>query len=105
MRHFSIVILLILNIFISATISCFAAIRGGIDYSIPIDYRNLNEQELMLKADSFFYNAEKLKDGMLNEDMTSALILYNILQNKNMVNKPNRYLEEFIFFIKINNVT
>lgn len=93
MRHFSIVILLILNIFISATISCFAAIRGGIDYSIPIDYRNLNEQELMLKADSFFYNAEKLKDGILNEDMTSALVLYNILQNKNP--------EELIYPIKL----
>jgi tetratricopeptide (TPR) repeat protein len=93
MRHVSIVILLVLNIFVVTAQPGFGALKGAIDYSIPIDYKNLNEQELELKAEASFYNAIKLKDGVLNQDMTSALMLYNVLQNMNS--------DEIIYPIKL----
>ena len=56
-----------------------SAIKGGVDYKIPIDYSKLNQTELESKAD-FYYNSA-LKTKKLDENMTSALNLYAILSD------------------------
>ncbi len=83
MRHFSIVILLIILSFVSVCLPSFSAIKGKVHYSIPVDYSKLNEQELELKARKFFFNAERISGNSLNEDLTKALMLYNMLQSVN----------------------
>ena len=83
MRQFSIIFLLILITHLTIVLPSFSAIKGKVDYSIPLDYSKISEQEIELKARMFFYNAEKLKDGIVNEDMTSALVHYSVLQNVN----------------------
>lgn len=83
MRHFSIIILLISAILSSTTIPTFSAVKGGIEYSIPVDYSKINEEETEVKAREYFYNAERLRDGIINEDMTNALMLYTVLQQIN----------------------
>ena len=35
-----------------------------------VDYSKINEQETELKAREYFFNAERLNDGIINEDMT-----------------------------------
>ena len=57
----------------------YSAVKGGIDYSIPIDYTKLNQTDLETRAE-FYYNSA-LKSKKLNEDMSSALTLYSILTN------------------------
>ena len=59
----------------------YSAIKGGLEYSIPIDYTKLNEDELQAKAG--LYNNLALKNGAKSEEMTSALNLYHILAHKN----------------------
>lgn len=86
MRHFSILTILILIMLVGYNIPAFCAVKGGVEYSIPIDYKNLNEDELSIKARKYYFNATKLKDGEINSDMTNALFLYNVLQNKNPEN-------------------
>ena len=44
-------------------------------YSIEIETENI--------ARDYFFNAEKLKDGIVNKDMTNALVLYSVLQQIN----------------------
>ena len=83
MRQVSIIFLLIFTICINANLPSFATIKGGINYSIPVDYSKINEQETELKAQLYFHNAEHLKDGIINDDMTNALTLYSILQQVN----------------------
>lgn len=83
MRHFSIIILLISAILSGTTIPTFSAVKGGIEYSIPVDYSKINEEETEVKAREYFYNAERLRDGIINEDMTNALMLYTVLQQIN----------------------
>ena len=64
----------------------FCAVKGGIEYSIPVDYSKINEQETELNAREYFYNAERLNDGIINDDMTNALMLYTVLQQVNPEN-------------------
>lgn len=71
-------------IFATLILPCNSAITGGINYSIPIDYSKLNEDELQAKA-GFYYNLA-LRNGSLNEEMTSALNLYHMLAHKNPQN-------------------
>ncbi len=59
----------------------YSAIKGGLEYSIPIDYTKLNEDELQAKA-GLYYNLA-LKNGANSEDMTTALNLYHMLAHKN----------------------
>ena len=61
-----------------------SAIQGGLEYTIPIDYSKLSEEELQAKA-GIYYNLA-LKSGTLNEDMTAALNLYHMLAHKNPQN-------------------
>lgn len=86
MRQVSIIILLIFTILLGTTMPTFSAVKGGIEYSIPTDYSKIDEQETELKARLYYHNAEMLKDGEINEDMTNALMLYTILQQIN----PNK---------------
>lgn len=76
MRHLTkfILYILLLN-FLS--IPSFSAIKGGVDYSIPIDYEKLSVSELEPKAE-FYYNLA-INSEKSNEDMTSALNLYTML--------------------------
>lgn len=83
MRQVSIIVLLIFLYSILNFYPVDAAIKGSVDYSIPIDYSKLNEQEVELRAREYFFNAKKLEDGRINEDMTNALMLYEILQRIN----------------------
>ena len=85
MRQLSILILLI-SIITGNILPCFSAVKGGIQYTIPTDYSKINEAETELKARVYFHDAEQLKDGVINSDMTNALMLYNILQQVN----PNK---------------
>ena len=83
MRQVSIIVLLISLMINFTSLSAFSAVKGGIEYSIPVDYSHINEQEVELIARKYFYNAERLQDGVLNDDMTNALMLYNVLQHAN----------------------
>ena len=72
-------LLLLLSLFLPSLIS-FAAINGRVDYQIPIDYSKLDLKELEKNAEQYYEKAVNSKK--VNEDMTSALVLYNILINK-----------------------
>lgn len=79
MRHLDkLFILLTLLIFIFN--SALASVSGKIDYQIPIDYTKLNKDELEERAD--FYYAAAIKTDTLSSDTTYALILYNVLSEK-----------------------
>lgn len=77
MRH---VIIFFILIFVLATTPCCNALEGRLEYSIPIDYQKLNQEELEEKA-GFYYNLA-IKTKTLNEEMTTALNLYTALNNK-----------------------
>ncbi|MBE7711438.1 MAG: tetratricopeptide repeat protein [Cyanobacteria bacterium SIG31] len=83
MRQLSITVLLVFAFIISGVYPVFSAVTGKIEYNIPIDYSNLSEQDLNIKARHYFYNALQAKDGETTEYITQALILYSILQNMN----------------------
>lgn len=82
MRQPSIVIL-IFAVMLTCLVPAYSAIKGGVGYSIPTDYSKMSESELELKARNYYFLSQKLKDGEINEDMTNALMLYNVLQNIN----------------------
>lgn len=86
MRRPSIIILLIVLVIMGIMPSSFGAIRGKIDYSIPIDYSKLSEAELEDKAKVFYFNALKRNNDEVNDDITNALMLYSILLNINPEN-------------------
>ncbi len=86
MRRPSIIVLLIILMFAANSPSAFCAIRGKIDYSIPVDYSKLNETELENKAKVYYFNAMQHSGNQINEDMTNALVVYNILLNLNSQN-------------------
>lgn len=81
MRQPSIILLMLITICLSVS-SVFAAVKGGIDYTIPIDYTKLSESELVDKASKAYYNAMRTADKE-NEEVTNALVLYSLLQNIN----------------------
>lgn len=83
MRRPSIILLIISLVLLSSSLPTIGAIRGKIDYSIPVDYSKLSESELEAKAKVYYFNAQKLKDREINEDMTNALVLYSVLLNIN----------------------
>ena len=86
MRHISTIFLLIFFIYIGVVSPVFCAIKGGINYSIPVYYDNLSEDELSEKVKIYYYNAMKLDNGVVDENMTLALNIYTILQNMNPEN-------------------
>ena len=83
MRRLSITILLIFSFFSLGNLPTFSAVKGSIEYNIPVDYSNLSEDDLNLKARDYFHNALQAKDGDLTEYTSKSLLLYSILQNMN----------------------
>lgn len=82
MRHLvRILFIFLLFIFIPYTVS--AAVKGGINYTIPIDYTKLSVDELEPKA-NIYYNIVMSKESLKtnDEDLTSALNLYSMLEEK-----------------------
>ncbi len=59
--------------------TAFAAIRGGIDYKIPVDYSQFNQTELESEAERYYEQAAGTAE--LNESMSAALNLYTMLTN------------------------
>ena len=84
MRQPSIFLLTFATIFILSA-PAYSAVRGGIDYSIPIDYSKLSEPNLASKATDA-YNKALLANNKDTEEMTNALMLYSILKNMNPTN-------------------
>lgn len=80
------ILILILAVILNCLTPAYSAVSGKIEYSIPIDYTKLSEQELEDKAKDYFFLAMKVKDNKVNNDITNALILYNVLQNVNPEN-------------------
>lgn len=66
------------------TVPAYPALKGGLEYQIPVDYSKLNEAELEEKAGFYYHLA--LKNETLNDDMTAALNLYHMLAHKNPAN-------------------
>lgn len=86
MRQPSIIFLLISLIIISTSLPVYSTIKGSVSSSIPIDYSKLSEVELEGIAKDYYFNAQQLQNGIINEDMTNALVVYSILQNLNPEN-------------------
>ena len=59
-----------------------AALKGGLEYSIPLDYDLINETEFAQKAENYYNLAISNSNGKMNSDVTNALILYSVLCNK-----------------------
>lgn len=64
----------------------YCAVKGGIEYQIPIDYSKVNAEEIESRANLYYNLALKTNSGKLNEETTAALNLYTILNNKNPEN-------------------
>lgn len=60
-------------------IPSYSAIKGSVDYKIPLDYTNLNKEELESNA-GFFYNIA-VKSQKFDNNTTQALNLYTLLSN------------------------
>lgn len=60
-------------------IPSYSAIKGGVDYKIPIDYSKINQTEIQSEAE--FYYDKAIKSGRLDNDMTKAMNLYSMLSN------------------------
>ncbi len=80
MRRLSITFLLIFTTFSLGNLPVFSAVKGGIEYNIPVDYSNLSENDLNLRARDYFHNAMREGDGVVSENITNALMLYSVLQ-------------------------
>lgn len=70
----------------SLSAPAFCALKGGLEYQIPIDYSKLSTEELENKAGFYYGLALKTSNGKVNDDMPSALNLYTILSSKNPEN-------------------
>ena len=86
MRQLTTIILLIFIFSLVCITPSQGAIKGGINYSIPVYYDNLSEVELQERGKSYFHNAMRLQNGIIDENMTQALNIYTILQNVNPEN-------------------
>ena len=79
-----IIILLTFIINITLLLPSNAALRGSLEYSIPIDYARLNEQELASRAEISYNSALKNYNGdtvAVSEEISTALNLYSILSH------------------------
>lgn len=99
MRQLSITFLLISILFWSFS-PAFSAVKGGINYSIPIDYSKLSEAEINDNAKYYFFLAERSSDKDINENFSNALFLYNTLTNINPKN-PKYYIKLGILYDKL----
>lgn len=84
MRQLSTIVLLIFTVLALNTMPSYSAIKGKINYSIPIDLSKLSETELKDKADDYYFLAKQAKE--IDENVTNALFLYSVLSDKNPEN-------------------
>ena len=101
MRHISIIILSIFFMCMNVVLPSYPIQKGKVEYSIPIDYSKLDEKELNTKGQHYFCNACKLKDGIINEDITNALFIYSVLKHSHP-EEINYYINLGILYDKIN---
>ena len=101
MRQLAITIITLFLLNSVSLIPVCSALNGRLEYQIPIDYSQMSENELNLKAEKFFYNALNTNDTNVNDDITQALMLYNILQKINP-DKVIYYVKSGILYDKIN---
>ena len=85
MRHLTNLIIVIFLLFFGVNPS-FCAVQGKLEYSIPIDYSQLDENELASRADIFYAEFPDKEKCELTNDLTSALNLYSMLSAKNPQN-------------------
>lgn len=79
MRH----LIKILVILFFVSLPAYSAVKGGLEYSIPIDYSKISREELEAKAGVYYQLALKTFNGKINDEMTAALNMYKILQSQN----------------------
>ena len=82
----SIKFLLVFIISSGLTFPSYAAIKGSLEYKIPIDYSKIDQQELEAEAETMFNRAVQNSKGKVDEDMTAALNMYTILSNSDPEN-------------------
>ena len=85
MRRFTNTIIAIFIIF-SFLLPADCAIKGSLEYSIPVDYSKINEAETAARADSLYNRISVMSSAKLDDNITSALNLYTILSNNNPQN-------------------
>ena len=83
MRQLSIVISFLIISYLYGILPTFSAVKGGIEYSIPIDYSKLSEEELKDKARSYYIKVVEPVDEINQDDLTNALFLYSVLSKIN----------------------
>ena len=74
-------IFLILLVFSVLVLPSECALKGSLEYKIPIDYTKIDIEELELKGDNYYNLSLQNKDGKIDENITSALNIYTILSN------------------------
>ena len=85
MRHLTNLIFVIFLLVLGLSPS-YSAVKGIIEYKIPIDYARLDENELASRADILYSEFSGKTSCTLNENLTSVLNLYTMLSNKNPQN-------------------
>ena len=100
MRQVSIIFLLTALILVLNPQMAISAIKGGIEYSIPVDYSKLSEEEIEKKALYYYELAKRLPDDTVNEDMTNALFHYSILHQMSTGN-PEYYVRLGFLYDKL----
>ena len=80
------IIILIMSLFLTNASNAYAAVSGGIEYRLPIDYSEISEEEYRIKADSIFDSLTARETNEIDDNMTIALNLYSILLKKNPQN-------------------
>ena len=63
-----------------------SAIKGSLEYTIPIDYNNINETEFAKKAEYYYNKTSVNTTGQIDDSATHALNLYRALNRKNPSN-------------------
>lgn len=101
MRRFSILFLIIISLFLRGNVS-HALVKGGIEYSLPIDYAKLSDTELEAKARTYYYKVIYTDSSEVTEDVTNALMLYSVLQKKQPQNVEYS-VKLALLYDKINN--
>lgn len=78
--------LLIFIILISVILPSSSALKGNLEYKIPIDYSQIDKEELDAIGANYYDISLNSAKGKINDDVTSALNIYTILSNKDPEN-------------------
>ncbi len=75
-------LLFIFIVFISAILPSNSALKGILEYQIPIDYSQIDKYELEMLGANYYDISLNNTDGKISDNITSALNIYTILSNK-----------------------